>query len=209
MKRDELITAIRTQLDLDEEDLPLATAQLFLREAFYRTIAKERRWPFLEADWEYVFLAGEGSTPLASDTAEIKSVVNLSSSSRLQFADHDLIKDATGFLASDVKFFSVWAGRLYAWPVPEDDTTISLSGYRKGSVLWLDNPGLEVDLDDRLHLPMMHYAIGLAYAQQEDPELEQMYTNRWAVGVEEVREDLMKAGSYRPLVLNGGLDLYG
>lgn len=207
MKRDQLITAIRTQLDLDEEDLPTETASLFLTEAFYRTAAKERRWPSMEAAWEYVIAEGESSAPLSTDTAEIKSVVDTSTLTRLDFADHDLIRSAIGYFSAGPRHFSVWAGALYVWPSPVSvETTIEVTGYRKPSIDWIDDPGLEVDLDTRLHLPMMHYAIALAYAQQEDSELEQMYMGRWSYGVEEVRKDIMKSGAYRPVVLNSGID---
>lgn len=206
MKRDQLVTAIRTQLDLDEEDLPLVVAQTFLRDAFYRTAARERRWPSMESTWEYVITAGEQKATLASDTAEIKSVVDLSTVSRLAFADHDLIRDAKGYFSASATMFSLWAGDIYIWPSPPDDLTIEITGYRRPSTTWLDDPGLEVDLDERLHLPMMHYAIALAYAQQEDGELEQMYMNRWFSGLEDVHKDIMKAGVYRPIVLNGGLE---
>lgn len=206
MKRDELIEAIRAQLDLDAEDLPPEMATLFLREAFYRTAARERRWPSMEAEWEYVLPSGEAYTTLSSDTAEIKSVVEQSTNTRLGFADHDLIKDAKGYFSAGPTMFSLWAGRIYVWPEVTEDTTIEVTGYRKPATTWLTNPALEVDLDERLHLPMLHYAIALAYAQQEDTEFEQTYMNRWFSGVEDVHKDIMKSGVYRPIVLNGGLD---
>ena len=207
MKRDELVDAIRLQTDLDEQDIPLGTATLFLTEAFYRTAALSRRWKLYEADWEYT-VDTTGFTPFDVEIGEIKSVVG-PGNNRLIYADHDLIKESqSAYTATSPLFFSMWAGNIYLWPLPTDDVVISVSGYRKPSVDWLADPALEVDLDVRLHIPLMHYAVALAYAQQEDPELEMQYLQRWQVQVNEFKDHLLKPDMYAPSVLNGGLDQY-
>lgn len=203
MKRDELIDAIRAQVDLDEEELPTATAVMFLREAFDRTAAGERRWPLYQSDWEYVVAADTGYVTYDPSLAEIATIQD-ADGKRLIFADHDLISSAVGFTST--RYFSVWGGKLYLWSPPLDDMTIYVSGYRKPNYDWLSNTALEVDLDERLHVALFHYGVALAYAQQEDPELETMYMRRWAAIVNEVKPNIMKAGSYRPVVMNGGLD---
>jgi hypothetical protein len=203
MTRDELIQAMRAQADLDEEDLADATAQMYLREAFHRTAALDRHWPTHEADWQYVF-GTSGSVTIDPRTAEVSSVVADLTGKRLSVADHDLIKGATGLVGAPM-FFSLWGGKLYVWPKPPPDTEITVSGYRRPNTDWLSSPGMQVDLDERLHLPMFHYAMSLVFAQLEDPEQESQYMQRWASGTRALRDDIMKAGSYRPIVLNGGL----
>lgn len=205
MTRDELIQAVRAQTDLDEEDLPTAIATLYLREAFQRTASRQRRWPFFQTDWEYI-VSHTGSTTLDPSTAEIVSVEIPSQRKRLNFADHELIKYASGWTAGQCDLFSTWAGKLFLWAQPTDDVTINVAGYRKPSDTWLSNPALQADLDNRLHLPLAHYATALVYAQQEDPELEAMYLKRWMETVNEFEDDIMKATAYRPVVLNGGAD---
>lgn len=205
MQRDQLIDAIRAQVDLDEEDLPLSVVKLYLREAFQRTAAMERRWPAYEAVWDYT--VGEaGVATLDVKTAEIISVNITENGRRMVFADHELIRSATGYTAGSIGFFSLWGGKLHLWPKPKEDVGIQVSGYRKPNDAWLDSPGLQVDLDDRLHLPLFHYAVSLVYAQQEDVELENAYMRRWESSTREFRDDIMKGNSYRPIVLNGGLD---
>ena len=154
-------------------------------------------------------VAGDGSVAFDPATAEIKSVVDDDTNHRLIFTDHDLIKESAEHYASAVPlFFSLWAGQLYVWPVGFEDRTITVSGYRKPDDTWLTDPSLEVDLDVRLHFPLIHYAVALAYAQQEDPELEQQYLRRWQIQVGEFKDDILKPGLYSPVVLNGGLDQY-
>lgn len=206
MKRDELIEAVRTQVDMDQEDLPSATATLFLREAFQRTAALERRWPSCEADWEYTLDADEQTAVIDPATAEIISVFKKGTTRRLTFADHELIRTSSGWLGSDPSLFSRWAGKLYFWPIPNVETTFVVSGYRRPSEAWLADPALEADLDPRLHIPLMHYAVALTYAQQEDPEGEAQYMRRWEIGTATAVADIVRPDAYRPLVLSGGLD---
>lgn len=209
MKRDELVDAIRLQTDLDESDVPLGTATLFLTEAFYRTAALARRWKIYEADWEYTVTGGEQFVPYDDNIAEIRSVVDVDSNHRLVYADHDLMKEnASNYGSSTPLFFSMWAGNLYVWPTVSEDRVIQVTGYRKPNADWLADPALEVDLDVRLHIPLMHYAVSLAYAQQEDPELEMQYLQRWQVQVNEFKDDILKPHMYAPVVLNGGTEQY-
>lgn len=205
MTRDELINAIRAQTDLDDEDLPFEVVSWYLREAFLRTAARERRWPTHQAEWEYV-VGTDGYVTLGSDLAEIVSVMQKDTYNRLIFADHEEVRSSSAYTAGSSNVFSLWGGKMYIWPAPSEDITYVMSGYRKPSTVWLDSPSIQVDLDERLHIPILHYGIALAYAQQEDSELEDMYMRRWASSLDDVVPDIMKGGSYRPIVLNGGLE---
>lgn len=204
MKRNDLISAIRTQADFDESDLSNDVAVLYLTEAFHRTAGLTSRWPSCEADW--VVSTVDGAAVLDTTLAEISSVRSVVRGKRLVFADHDLIMNATGISASSVQFFSLWAGKIFFWPEPADDTEFTISGWRRPSTAWLSNPSLEVDLDERLHLSLFHYAMSLLYAQQEDIELENSYMRRWDQLTSEAVKDITRGGVYRPIVLNGGLD---
>jgi hypothetical protein len=203
MTRDELIQAVRSQTDLDEGDLPEDLIETYLLEAFQRTAALERHWPSHQAEWEYQ-INGTGFANLDPQTAEISSVYFKDNGARLQFADHELVRTVTDFYGP--RFFSTWGGKIYVWPVPEEETTFVVSGFRRPSSGWLNQPSSQVDLDERLHISLFHYAVALAYAQQEDPELESAYMRRWEMLTRAIREDIMKGGVYRPMILNGGMN---
>ena len=176
MKRDDLIEAMWFQTDLDDVDVPVFNAKMFLTEAFERTAAVERHWPLYETVWTYNVTAGDATVALDADTS-----------------------------------FSVWGQQLYLWPVPSSDTVLTVRGWRKPDPTWIEDPALEVDLDSRLHLPLLHYGIALVYAQQEDGELENQYMRRWAQSIADLKKDILRPSTYRPVVLNGGEDqhLYG
>lgn len=184
--------------------MPTATATMYLREAFDRTAARERRWPSYQQDWAYVVPAEDGNVTYDSTIAEIMSVYNSDTGQRLTFVDHDQIREIIGM--APAKFFSLWGGKLWLWGAPDGDVNIEINGYRKPTYTWLSDPAREVDLDERLHSAIFHYAVSLTYAQQEDPELEQMYMRRWAAILGEVTGNVIRGQGYRPLVLNGGLN---
>ena len=82
-----------------------------------------------------------------------------------------------------------------------------LRGYRK-PLNWIGdgtNPAAVVDADERLHQLLVHYAIALAYAQQEDDVLEDVYMKRWQNNLNTHRHAIMQPSYSRPLVLSGGM----
>lgn len=205
MKRQQLRDLIRTQTDLDEEDLPDPLVDAHLEEAFYRTAALERRWPMYEHAWDAVTVDGVASFPVApvETIAELAAVTV--AGDRLTFVDHDWAESAFyNYAAGSPKYFSVWGSNLYVWPKLDGD--VGLRGWRSPNPSWITDPALEVDLDVRLHMPLSHYAVSLAYSYQEDPELENLYMNRWGQQVEAVRRDIMQASAYTPIILNGGVN---
>ena len=48
---------------------------------------------------------------------------------------------------------------------------------------------------------MANYAIALAYIQQEDPEMERVYMERWLKDVEMARMVIMETAYHRPLTM--------
>tara|TARA_R110000772_G_scaffold75944_11_gene164477 strand:- start:618 stop:1292 length:675 start_codon:yes stop_codon:yes gene_type:complete len=211
MKRDDLIEAMWFQTDLDDVDVPVFNAKMFLTEAFERTAAVERHWPLYETVWTYNVTAGSPTVALDADTSEISAIMSDVTGYRLSSADHSFAEESYLGRTGRTSAFSVWGQQLYLWPVPSSDTVLTVRGWRKPDPTWIEDPALEVDLDSRLHLPLLHYGIALVYAQQEDGELENQYMRRWAQSIADLKKDILRPSTYRPVVLNGGEDqhLYG
>lgn len=200
---------VRAQTDLDDTDLPDTTLDGFIREAFDRTFAVERRWPFFQHTWTLTLSEGETSITLPTDT-EVAVVSRLRSSNRINLmhiGHHSALDEFQGTLMTTTNpdMFSVWGNVLYLWPVPTSAArTYTLTGFRKPE--WSGNPTLELDGDGRLHLALVHYAVALAYAQLEDTELEQSYMGRWSSLVETYQRELTRPMYHEPIVLNGGVN---
>jgi hypothetical protein len=97
----------------------------------------------------------------------------------------------------------VWKDVIYLWPQVTftADRDYRLRGYRSATD-WLAGPSTtEPDCDERLHLPLAHYAIALSYAKQEDETLERTYMERWQRDVEIIRKIIMDPVHQRPLMM--------
>jgi hypothetical protein len=203
----DLRTYVRTQTETTSAELPDSTIDNYLQEAFNRTIAAESQWPFLETSWTVTQAAGNSYAPKPSDLGFVSSMVDTDNYAyRMTMIDYDTAEDeyfrvsTTGGYAVE---FSLWGDNIYFWPQVtfDSDRDYSLRGYRQ-PIDWLAVGDTEApDCDERLHRPLAHYAIALAYAQQEDETLETTYMARWQADVEMARKIIMEPNSHRPLVM--------
>jgi hypothetical protein len=190
---DALRRAVRAQLDLDEEDLQNPLVDLFLREAFEQTINLERRWPFYETYWDVSADDGK-AVDLPEDVAGIASVLEEATRSPLLHVSHQMAEENfRGVMGHGrPRFFSVWGRNLYLWPGADQLRAYTIRGYRKARDWVSEGASAEVDADERLHLPLVHYACSRAYAQQEDEVLSATYLDTWSRTVEAARQAIMR-----------------
>lgn len=208
----DLRSAVRTQTQTTQGDLPDPTIDLFLQQAFERTINAETQWPFYESVWDLVLEVDSASIALPGDVnqAGIMALYDVEHNIRLvqvgpEFGDDHYYGHWNG-VTCPVQF-SLWGGEIWLWPRVYDHTEqldYRLRGYRR-PLVWL-TPGNEPDCDARLHLCLTHYATALAYAQQEDEQLEMTYMDRWQRDAEMARKQIMEPRHHRPLVFSGSVD---
>lgn len=201
--------AVRTQADLDAEDLPDATVDAFIREGFERTYATEQRWPFFQYTWtldqfdvdDFIILP----TPPDYELDVVARLHNSDGESLLML-DQSYAEDRfENSPDGEPRYFSIWGERLSLWPRPTDVArTFTLRGWRKPK--WTGVGTEELDGDERLHQAIVHYAVALAYAQIEDPEQESTYMRRWETLVATYRRDVTRPNYHEPIVLSGGLE---
>jgi hypothetical protein len=203
----EVRAKVRTQVDLDDEDLPDLTLDAFIREAFDRTFAAERRWPFFEYTWALTKSIGLTTIalPVDPEVAFIQRLRNSDNMNLTHLAQQLAEDNFEGVTTTGTpEFFSLWGDVVNLWPTPDSDTeyTYTMRGFRKPT--WTGVASDELDGDERLHNPIAWHAVALAYAQLEDPEMEAVYMQRWGAALNEIRKDLMRAQYQEPIILNGG-----
>lgn len=203
---------VRLQLDVDEEELPDTLLNLYLQEAFDRTMAFSNRWPRNETAWALSMAIGETNIPVPPEL-NLPSMVSVVSTSSpgivLSTINHE---NAEQMFISDAivptgtpGFISVWAGHFYLWPRPDTSTVeynIAIRGYRQP--VWANGASDIPDLDERLHMTLAWFAIALAYAQQEDEVLEGIYMARWERDLAQQMKSIMEPVMNRPLIMGGG-----
>jgi hypothetical protein len=215
---DDLRVVVRTQTETTAAELPNSTIDWYIRQAFERTIAAENTWPSYETDWVATLPAGERAIPIPLDCnrASIRSLSDSSESAtrpalRLTMIDHETAEDLYGVNGTayvvDPFEYSLWGANIYLWPLPSyaEDRTFLLRGNRYPTDWIAAGDNSPVDADPRLHYPLAHYAIALAYAQQEDETLEDVYMKRWQMDVEAARQAIMEPPRQQPMRFGGGL----
>jgi hypothetical protein len=213
MNLTQLTEYVWAQTDTSEFDLPAATIASYIDEAFERTIAGENRWPFYEKTWDITLVAGDSIAAVA-DEVNLPTVMSLRSNNygvgvKMTQLDQTEAEYQFGVLpvSGDTypMYYSFWERYIYFWPLSVTDYNRDyvMRGYRRPLSTFA--AGGEVDADDRLHKPLAHYAIALAYAQQEDEYLENVYMTRWQRDVEMARKAIMDPRKNRPIVMHGNL----
>lgn len=197
---------VRTQTETTVTELPDATIDGYLQEAYNRTLAAETFWPFFEHTWQVNQEVGSASLIEPPDCGEIVSLIDTVTPCRLEMLNYEQAEDMfMGSLTTvgTARAFSRWNGELVLWPAVtyEEIRIFQLRGFRTPADWISQGAAAEPDCDPRLHLCLANYAIALAYAQQEDLELESNYMDRWARDAELARQAIMGADFHRPLVM--------
>lgn len=209
MNLTQLTDYVWKQTDTTEFDLPATTIASYIDEGFQRTIAAENAWPFYEKTWDVTIIA-DGTTATIDGEVNIPTVISLVSVDdykyKLQQIEQVEAERKFGLLPTTSGrpyFYSFWERNIHFWPITTTDTNrqFVMRGYRHPVNTFAADG--EVDADPRLHKPLAHYAVALAYAQQEDEALETVYMSRWQRDVELARKAIMDPSSNRPIVMYG------
>jgi hypothetical protein len=202
-------------MDVDERDLPDALLNVYLQEAFDRTMAMTNQWPRSEKTWQVALLPGLTSVTLPPDLniPGLISVIAVANGYRLSAINQEAAETNYANLneASDTNplYFSVWGTEMFLWPRVSkvDPFDLLVRGYRQP--MWDNAASVIPDLDPRLHVTLAYFALSLAYAQQEDDVLEAAYLARWNRDLMQQIKTIMEPVHARPLVMHGGSPVGG
>lgn len=204
----DLRSQVRSQTQTTASELPDSDVDAWLQQAYNRTIAFENDWPFFEEQWSMTLPAGSASVALPVTPYRLRSngIASLfMGGKRLEMVDHALGETMDGYFpgSSDPPYFSVWGDKVYFWPAPSADTDqdFSIRGHRRPTDWIGAGAASEPDCDEALHAVLVPYAVALAYAQQEDPELEAQYMGRWERDVAVAHASIMDPAHHEPLRL--------
>ena len=208
-------TYVRNHLEVDDEELPDTLLNVYLEDAYGRTLAADNRWPKAEETWTLTKIAGEDSVAMPADCLlpSIMSVVDTSRGIRLAQMNHENAEDM--FLSPDSVafgvpiYYSLWKRTLYLWPRVEtqEEVVLSMRGYRQP--VWSNVASAVPDIDPSLHIALCYFAMSLAMAAQEDEILEGVYLSRWDRDVRQQVKMLTQPSMHRPLVMHGGAPVGG
>ena len=208
-------TYVRDHLEMDEEELPDGLLNVYLQDAFDRTMAYDNRWPRYEKTWGLSQVSGETEITLPADLnrPSIMTVISDADGYRLVMASPEnaeqvFLDGNTSVQTGAPVYYSVWQNKMTLWPQPGAlPYNLTVRAYRQP--VWTNGSSDVPDLDDRLHITLAYYAMSLVYAQQEDEILEGVYMARWQRDLSQQMKTILEAPHHRPLVLHGGAMIGG
>jgi len=200
---------VRSHIDLEVEDLPDAVLDVFIREGSKRVERAEKRWPFYEAEYTL-------NTVASTEDYDIEDTfgVTLSEITSIVTPSHGPIK-WIGRDVGDTHFpldtattgepvaWSEWGGSLRLYPTPDAVYSLSVRGYRESTDWIAEGAGGEPDLPDDLHNCVAQWALARAYAQQDDPEMAQLFERQFADELNFFRRRFNDTPPAQPLIMNG------
>jgi hypothetical protein len=202
---DDIRVMVRSQLDLDDTDLPDALLDGYVRDGYHHCIDMERRWPFFEMIWPAQVDAGADYVVLPPDAAEVDMVIGSDGrlldnvSFRWLVSSFNLAPGATTPGSPTYWYMIGNLLKLYPAQTEANDGALTFHGWRKPSD-WIGDgvAANEVDADDRLHLPIVWYCCSLGYAQQEDEVLEATYATRYHEALSIAHDSIMRPWTGSP-----------
>lgn len=213
--RGQLQEMIRTQLDVDDIELPNATIDPWLDDAFERVMGTDDRWPGFEAEWTLSTVAdqlaytkatfGNSSGYLVDQIISITDYTDSANVFDLKALSHDKAKAVFGLGQNQgtvPAYWSEWNASIYLWPAPGQVRSLRIDGYRLPS--WSSSASAEPDCDARLHLCLFYFGCAMAYAQQEDDVLEADYMRQFDASLRQAHRRVMATPQRRPVVMSGG-----
>jgi hypothetical protein len=206
----ELRNYCRAQMDVDDRDLPDNVLNVYLQEAFDRTMAFSNRWPRNETQWGLSVLDGNQSTTIPSDV-NIPTIMAVTATANgyalVQIEQHLAEQNFTPMNAAATgtpAFFSIWGNQMYLWPWPQAGAAfdVTVRGFRQPT--WDNAASTLPDLDPRLHVTLAYFALSLAYLKEEDEVMEGIYLARWNRDLTQQLHSILEPSHQRPLVMHGG-----
>lgn len=171
---------VRATLDLDETDLTDLLVDEWVRDGATRAQSKRQEWPFFSDTWTFNAVAADDTYTLQEittatgngfDIAEIRQVRGQSWDLQWQdIHDKDLHSTQSSPRTGTPTHWSQWEnGDLVLWPQPTATETHQIRGFREPKDWVRDGAAGESDMPMAFDSPILNWAIGRAYAQQDEP----------------------------------------
>ena len=205
------------------DDITTDLVNGFIKEGFQKIYVLSNRYPYYQSTLSFTTvntvhgystftqtLPSVASKTL-TDMAQIISVVNTTNTGNsLIYLDQfkaESIWVGTNDVTGIPVYFTIWANQINLWPAPNDAYVMSIRGYRRPSLTWLQDENTNIDMSPDFQLPLVNYVMSRIFQYQEDPEMANTYVRNYEQEVALVQQNLTAPNSNQPMIMSGGLQL--
>jgi len=208
----------RLSLQTDAVDLPDSLVDIYANDALTRVLGLRDDWPHLYSEGTLAMVSGTGSYTLNSASFNPTTFTTIESiwddavfgRSFIQIDYQEAAGRWIGPSASvtaDPVYFSVYGGKVYLWPKPNATRSLRVGGYRNPTAM---AAGSDVpDIPTQFHAGIEYGVVALAYAQQEDEQLAQVWKQFANESVMVAMRNLFMNRRHKPIILFGRDQIWG
>ncbi len=218
MNRSDMRTWIRLHIELDSADLDDSLIDTHLRAATTKVHSHFSDWQYFQETWTISTAAGTADYSLSTDTTGVGNATSViapngirsvkRTDGKLARLDYSQLErlDPQENSSGNPRAFAIWGDTITFNPVPSSTETITIRGYREGRD-WVGlNEAADVPLD--LEEVILFWALGEAYAQQDDAQSSLHWYDMAEHLLERASAKYRNAGYHDDLVMNS-MDLGG
>lgn len=211
----EMRNIIRLTLDLDETDLPDSLVDEWVRDGADRCQSHRQTWPFYEDTFTFSTVADQATYTLAAiaaadgegDTiAEIRQLSGQNDDLKWQdVSDRDRLVPLSSSSTGTPTHWSQWAnGDVVLYPTPATVIEHQVRAYKEPSDWVADGAAATSDMPKPFDSAIINWAIGRAYAQQDDPASAVYYADLSNLRLEELTRRYNDPSPAVDVIMNGG-----
>ena len=202
----------RLSLQTDALDLPDSLVDTYANEALVRVLGLRDDWPHLYSEGTLAMVSGTGTYTLSSASFNPTTFTTIESiwddavfgRSMIQMDYQEAAGRWIGPSASvtaDPNWFSVYGGKVYLWPKPNATRSLRVGGYRSPTAMAASGDIPDIPL--QFHAGIEYGVVAMAYAQQEDAELAQVWKQFANESIMVAMRNLFMNRRHRPIILFG------
>lgn len=211
LTRDTMRSHVRDVMDVDEEDLPDAVLDLFLREGWDEIIAADDSWPWLYS--EETIEVTPSNTPEVP-IRDVRALLRRTGAEGMElqqigWEEGQKTWIGTSDQSGTPRYWSISPkhDEIKLWPNPSTTFDLTVQGYLTPDYSWLDEAGdlSPTQLPEAMHPLIPTWALYKAYLKEEDTEMAQAYLQNFSTGLERHRKRQNNADPRRPIVMHRGI----
>lgn len=194
-------------MDLESLDVPESLIDVWVEEGYRKIIEVIRRWPFFEMSATVDTVTDQRAYDLPGQMIDVRAIE--APWQVLEYIDYHEARDKFHLYSGNIsrgtaRAYSIWAGKIQIWPLPDSPETLQVDGYR-GPTDWIAaGAGAVPDFPEEFEDALLAWVMYRAHMQQDDTELAEVDRRDFEEILDSLVSHQFQNPSAFPLVVGGG-----